>query len=250
MSSSCSCLVEPIVPRPPPRPPTSRDVPQRDRAREGSRSAHPKPHDRESESAPVDAEAVFPATNAVPDIAQLGEAPFHDGPRPVVLLPCDDGTTAPGSPCGGAPPDWDTHADATASQEMAPITTVGPAIRHPLCWSPFGASPRPRDRDGVQSRLAHLDLDAVGAIKRESEREALAVDHHQPLGALALLHYPPEGGQSIREQRGRQMTVRRETRVSKIVVGCAIAAEVYRSGAIAAAVECAHAFRKQRVVES
>src|SRR4051794_13035197 len=32
-----------------PRLPTSRDVPQRDRAREGSRSAHTKPHDGEDE---------------------------------------------------------------------------------------------------------------------------------------------------------------------------------------------------------
>ncbi len=63
MSSSRSSLVELIAPSPPMRTLPSRDLPQWDRARAGSRSAHTTQHEDESASAPG---AVFPVENATP----------------------------------------------------------------------------------------------------------------------------------------------------------------------------------------
>src|SRR5215813_9023845 len=62
-SRSGSGWVEPLVPRPPP----SRDVAQRDRAREGSHSAHTQQQDGASPSAPVDAEQPLPADQPPPE---------------------------------------------------------------------------------------------------------------------------------------------------------------------------------------
>ena len=116
-----------------PPPPPALDFPQRDRARAGSRSAHSQRHDDASESTPGDAGAVFPADNEVPEPAQPGlpnrtqlcSTLFHSVPlwtaaaRPPSVRRWDEGTTAPGSPCGGVPPDWETPVEATAPQEMA-----------------------------------------------------------------------------------------------------------------------------------
>ncbi|HEX8037273.1 MAG TPA: hypothetical protein VF510_25685, partial [Ktedonobacterales bacterium] len=79
-----------------PRTPPSRDEPQRDRAREGSRPAHTQQHDGESESAPVDAEQTLPADEEPTEIAQPGEAAFHFVPLPIVFFARHDRASALG----------------------------------------------------------------------------------------------------------------------------------------------------------
>jgi hypothetical protein len=76
--------------------------------------------------------------------------------------------------------------DAASPETLAHRVAVIPAIPNQTIWLlTRAAAPVPRNADGLQRRVDERDFRRAGRGDMNSQRNTLAVDHHQPLRTLA-----------------------------------------------------------------
>src|SRR5258708_15493699 len=134
------------------------------------RDTHTQHHQREGEETLVDASEPLPADEQPREGAKPSEGPLYSIALSIVVLVCEHGPSALGSPACRPSLGRNTHPDPTPTQRAAKRATIISPIRDQFLWTPPGTPAWPPHTDSVQRLLRQPYLRPIGARQQEAER--------------------------------------------------------------------------------
>jgi len=102
------------------------------------RDTHIQHHQREGEETLVDASEPLPVDEQPPEGAQPGAGPLYSIALSIVVLVCEHGPSALGSPACRPSLGRNTHPDPTPRQRASKRATIISPIRDQFLWTPPG----------------------------------------------------------------------------------------------------------------